>query len=140
MSQKQVISYPIPPYQNVPIAPQNFQPSQFFISAITLGYTTLVTTSVNHNYVIGQLVRLLIPQGYGSTQLNEKLGYVIAIPSTTQVTLDLNSSQANPFVNIGTNTKAQIVAVGDINNGSTNSNGRNSEPLYPPGTFINISA
>lgn len=93
-----VISFPIPPYANVPIEPQFYQPSRFVISAISLGPTTTITTSVNHNYVIGQLVRLLIPQAYGSFQLNEVKAYVISIPTTTQVVLDFDSRNTNPFI------------------------------------------
>lgn len=135
-----VISYPIPAYQNLPIEKQFYQPSQYFISAITLGYVTTITTTVNHNYSVGQLVRLLIPNGFGSRQLNEMLGYVISIPALNQVTLDMNSSYADPFiVNSKINTQPQIVAVGDINTGVLNANGRTLELLTIPGSFENIS-
>lgn len=99
-----VISYPIPAYQNVPINAQYYQPSRFVITAITLGLTTTVTTSTAHNYVIGQEVRFIIPIPYGSFQLNEQTGYVISIPSITQVVVSINSLRnvdtfnANPFV------------------------------------------
>lgn len=134
-----VISYPIPLYQNLPIALQNYKPSQFFISAISLGFVTTVTTTVDNNYTIGQLVRLLIPNGFGSYQLNERLGYVIDKPASNQVTLDLVSNNANAFINASLNTKAQIVAVGDNNTGVLNSNGRTLEVLTIPGSFTNIS-
>jgi len=134
-----VISYPVPLYANVPIHTEDYKPRVFFISAITLGYQTTVTTTLYHNYVIGQLVRLIIPNGYGSRQLNEKTGYVISIPSTTQVTIDMISNNADPFINANLNTKAQIVAVGDVNTGDLNANGRILQPLAIPGSFINIS-
>ena len=83
-----VLSPPIPPYSNPPIQPQFYQPGRFVISNITLGQTTTVTvlpTSFNTvstplNYVVGQLVRLLIPNGYGCTQLNNIPAYVLSIP------------------------------------------------------------
>lgn len=93
-----VISYPIPAYSNVSIEADFYQPSRFVISAITLGQLTTITTSVAHNYVIGQLVRLLIPNAYGSYQLNETQSYVVAIPSTTQVTLKLDSVNVSTFI------------------------------------------
>jgi hypothetical protein len=134
-----VISFPIPPYQNLPAVPANFQPSLFYITAIVLGFTTTVTTSVNHNYVVGQLVRLLIPNGFGSRQLNEVLGFVTSIPAPNQVILDINSSQADPFiVNPALRTQPQIVAIGDINAGNLNSNGRILN-IAIPGSFNNIS-
>lgn len=130
---------PIALYNNVPIEPQFYQPSQFFISAITLGQTTTVTTSVNNNYVIGQICRLLIPNGWGSRGLNQQTGYVIGIPASNQVELNINSIAVNPFINIGFPTKPQIVAIGDFNSGSINANGRAPIATFIPGSFENIS-
>lgn len=127
-------------YQNPPINPQYFQPRQYFISSITLGQTTTITTTVNHDYVIGQLCRLLIPQYNGTYQLNEQLGYVESIPESNQVVLNIDSS-----VNVGTfmsSTKPnqpQILAVGDIQNGYINANGLQNNQTAIPGSFVNIS-
>jgi hypothetical protein len=134
-----VITYPIPLYQNLPIEKQYYKPQQFFISAIGLGFVTTITTTLNHDYLIGQLVRLLIPNGFGSRQLNEMLGYVISIPAQNQLLIDLNSSNADPFIlNTALFTQAQIVAVGDINTGEINPCGPNIKP-WIPGSFRNIS-
>jgi hypothetical protein len=134
-----VISYPIPAFQNVPIAPQYFAPSRFVITAVTLGMTTLITTSVNHNYVINQLVRLIIPNTYGCRQLNEQTGYVISIPAANQVQLDINSIGIDPFVTSTQTTQPQILAVGDKNNGAINDDGRSYLKPFIPGSFRNIS-
>lgn len=134
-----VISYPIPLYANFPISPQNYQPSQFFISSITLGQNTFVTTTVNHNYIVGQLVRMLIPLGSGTYELNEKTANVISIPAPNQVLLDIDSSKASKFIVTTERTQPQIVAVGDINSGQQNSNGITSQNTYVPGSFLNIS-
>lgn len=132
---------PTPAYNNLPINAQNYKPSRFEISAISLGETTLVTTSVSHNYVIGQLVRLLIQPTYGSYQLNEVSGYVISVPSATQVTLNIDSTNVNPFIASPTYgpTPPQIVAVGDINSGVISSTGRSIPTTAIPGSFQNIS-
>jgi hypothetical protein len=132
---------PVPPENNPPINPQYYQPSLFFISAIALGNSTTVTTSVNHNYVIGQLVRLLIPPTYGSFQLNEQQGYVTSIPSANQVVVNINSTQANAFVPSPTYgpTPPQIVAVGDQSSGQISATGNVQIKTYIPGSFINIS-
>jgi hypothetical protein len=140
-----VISYPIPAYQNLPIAPQNYQPSRFVISAISRGQTTTITTTANMNYVIGQLVRLLIPSSYGSWQLNEQQGYVLSIPAANQVVVSINSSNSDPFITGSGVSQAQILAVGDINSGYASSTGtsipnlNNSTQITIPGSFINIS-
>lgn len=135
-----VISYPIPPYSNLPIEPQFYLPSRFVISAISLGQSTTVTTTVNHNYVIGQLVRLLIPSVCKTIELNEQEGFVTSIPSPNQVVLNINSSGFNSFVNTSSiSSQPQILAIGDTNTGATNSSGRNSTGTFIPGSFINIS-
>lgn len=139
MTQPSLIFGPVPPYNNPPIEPQNFQPSQFFISAISLGITTTVTTTMNMNYVLGQECRLLIPEGYGCTNLNQKTGFVLSIPSSNQVILSINSINSNSFVNAMLPTQAQIVAVGDVNNGQTNSSGSSNQGTAVLGSFINIS-
>jgi hypothetical protein len=131
---------PYSPYNNLPIEPQYYQPSRFVISTLTLGITTLVTTSINHNYVIGQEVRLLIPSAYGSYQLNEKTGFVIQIPASNQVVVNIDSINSNAF-NASPSygpTPPQIVAIGDVNTGQTNT-GRTGNTTYVPGSFINIS-
>lgn len=130
---------PIPPFNNPTPEPQNYQPSLFTISNITLGPTTIVTTTTNMNYVIGQLVRLIIPEAFKCFQLNQKTGYVISLPSSNQVELAIFSSGGNPYVSVNTPTPAQIVAVGEINNGFINNSGRVNQGTYIPGSFINIS-
>ena len=130
---------PIPPYTNVPINAQYYQPSQFFISSITIGVTTLVTTTVNHNYVVSQQCRLIIPQANGCYQLNETQGYVTSVPNPNQVILSINSSQANAFISTTQNNQPQILAIGDISFGATNSYGNLNTSTSIPGSYINIS-
>lgn len=131
---------PTPAYNNPPIQPQFYEPNFFIIGAITLGKTTFVTTTEDMNFVVGQLVRLLIPFGFGCTQLNEQLGYVISIPFADEVELSIDSSQnVNQFVAGSGTTLPQIVPVGDINSGQTNTNGLNSNLTFIPGAFINVS-
>jgi hypothetical protein len=130
---------PIAPESNPPIMPQYYLPSVFTISAITLGSTTTITTSVDHNYVIGQSIKLLIPSAYGSFQLNGQTGNVIAIPAANQVTVNINSIQSNAFVIGPTTTPAQIIAIGDVNTGPINAQGRMNNGTFIPGSFIDIS-
>ena len=91
------------------------------------------------NYVVGQLVRLIIPPSFGSRQLNETQGYVISIPSGNQVILNINSMNVDLFISSTATTLPQILAIGDINTGAVNSNGRSNNFTYIPGSFINIS-
>lgn len=137
---KMVISYPVPPYSNVAIQAQFYQPSRFVISDITLGQTTIVETSEEHNYVIGQEIRLLIPATFGCTQLNNQTGFVLSIPTTDSVEISIYSLGGNVFISAtATIQSPQIIAIGDINVGDINANGRTNQATDVPGSFINIS-
>ena len=133
-------SGPTPPYNNPPIQPQFYEPSMFFIDDVTLGQTTIVTTTEDNNYVIGQLVRLLIPPTFGCVQLNELTGIVISLPASDEVEIDIDSSQnVDEFTSSSSPTQPQILAVGDYNSGIISSTGRIIPSTNIPGSFINIS-
>ncbi len=134
---------PIAPERNPPINPQYYEPSRFVITGITEGLNSIVTTSLPHNYVIGQEIKLLIPPFWGAYQLNKQTGFVIAIPSSTQVTVTIDSIGANTF---GLRSPApqypqqpQIIAIGDINSGLINSRITSSPSPTIPGAFRDIS-
>ena len=133
-------SGPTPPYNNPPIQPQFYEPSMFFIAGVTLGQTTIVTTTKNLNYVIGQLVRLLIPESSGCFQLNETFGFVLSLPAPNEVEIGIDSSRnVNQFTSSSDPTQPQILAIGDTNSGIISSTGRNIPTTNIPGSFINIS-
>lgn len=132
------ITPPVARLNNLPIEPQFYQPSQFFISSVTTGYQTVVTTSSNHNYVITQQVRLYFPPYWGCRQLDGKEGTVISIPAANQVLIDINSLVCDSFINAGLTTQPQITAIGDFNSGPTNT-GRSGNQTFIDGSFINIS-
>jgi hypothetical protein len=135
-----VISYPIPLYQNLPIRAEDYQPRRFFISAISLGLTTTVTTTLDMNYVVGQEIRLIIPPPFGCRQLNGQTGFVIEMPSLNSVIVSIDSStNVDPFILSSYTTKAQILAIGDVNTGYVTSTGPYVPLVAIPGSFINIS-
>ena len=134
-----IIVGPVAPYNNVAVNPQYYKPSQFFITAIALGQTTTVTTSVNHNYVIGQLCRLLIPRVNATRQLNEQEAYVISIPNPNQIELIIDSTKFDPFVTSTQPTQPQILGIGDVNSGNINASGNLNTSTVIPGSYQNIS-
>jgi len=140
MSITPAIVGPVAPYSNVAIQANFYNPSRFVISGVNLGVNTTVTTTLDMNYVIGQLVRLIIPPSFGCIQLNEKTGYVLSLPAANQVVLDINSSQnVDAYIASSATTVAQILPIGDRNNGTINSNGRTGLGTYVPGSFIDVS-
>lgn len=137
----QYLGPPHPLFNNVAINTANFKPKRFVINDITLGATTIVTTSVAHDYVVGQNIRLLVPLLYGTYQLDQRKGNVISIPSTTQVEVNINSLLFDSF-NTGIATSdndSQIIAIGDYNSGQINTSGRINQTTSIEGSFINIS-
>ena len=135
------ITGPIAPEINPTIEPGYYNPSRFVISAISLGATTTITTSVAHNYSLGQEVRVFVPYYYGTFQINGLSGFVETIPSTTQVTININSVAFNSFISSPSYgpTKPQIIAIGDIRTGGINNNGLLNQATTIPGAFINVS-
>lgn len=115
----------------------SYIPLQVEISNITRAVFASVTTTSEHYYVVGQLVRFHVPKPYGMTELDEMLAYVIEVPSTTSFTVVTDTRNFTAFISSPTypgNMAAQVVPVGDANNTSrtTNSNG-----LTINGAFIN---
>jgi len=130
---------PVALYNNLPVETDFYEPSQFFISGITLGQTTTVTTAVDHNYVVGQQCRLLVLPQNGPVELNNQVGYVLSIPASNSVVLNINSVGYNTFVTSSYRQQPQIVAIGDVNSGLTNSLLTTNTQTNVPGSFINIS-
>lgn len=137
------ITGPVALYSNVPIQPQFYQPWQFFVTAITLGVTTTITMTIpaitTLNYVVGQLIRLIIPPQFGCRQLNGVTGYVLQLLPPNQVVLGINSQGSDPFKTSTARTQPQIIAIGDGNSGPLNAAGRSNTSTVLPGSFINIS-
>lgn len=139
-SQSNVTPGPIALENNPPIKPEYYSPREKTITAINLGSTTVVTTLGNNEYVIGQLVRLIVPSFYGSFQLSGRSGYVIAKPASNQVVVNINSTDASPFISNPTYgpTTPQILPIGDVNTGVINT-GPTGNQTFIDGSFINIS-
>lgn len=93
-----IVTSPFPPYQNEVINSDYYTPNFFLISAITLGKTTAVTTSVDHNFSVGQLVRFRIPARYKTRELDNVEGTVVSVPTSTQLVCEIESSGFTPFV------------------------------------------
>ena len=74
-----------------------FQPSMRIITAITKANPASVTTSFDHDYETGLIVRLYIPEYYGMPQINKKICSIIVTSSNT-FTIDIDSTSFDAFV------------------------------------------
>ncbi len=129
-----------------------YEPGVAYISAITTGATTTITTTDPHNFVVGQEIGFRIPAAYGTTQLNELPNniipgspvyyYVTAINSNTQFVCNANSTGFTAFNSNQTVASVpglqlpQVVAVGDVNSGGVAYSGG---ALYPSPVFPTFS-
>lgn len=87
------------------------------IVAITNGFPLEVTTSFDHSYLSGLIVRLLIPKNFGMVILNQVKGLIVVTGPDT-FTMNIDSTTFDPFVvpptQPGANfTPAQVVPVGE---------------------------
>lgn len=125
-----------------------YEPGVNNITAISTGTTTTITTTNNHNLVVGQEIGFRIPSAYGTTQLNELPNnttpgspvyyYVTALNSNTQFVCNANSTgftafnSNQPVTSVPGLQLPQVVAVGDVNSGGVAYSGGN---LYPSPVF-----
>ena len=109
------------------------------ITAVTTGTATEITTSQDHAFVVGNLVQFFIPSDYGMTELNKRKGFVISVPSDTEIEVDLDSRSFTPFsVPASPTQPAQVLSAGDQNYGDLSPGGTPVIPQTVPGSFINV--
>lgn len=129
-----------------------YAPGDSFISAISTGTTTTITTTCPHNFVVGQEIAFRIPSQWGTTQLNSLpnttipgspiYGYVTAVGSSVQFTCSINSTGYTAFTTAVAVTSVpglsfpQVVAVGDVNTGGVQYSGG---VLYPSPVVNGVS-
>lgn len=84
----------------MPISPvqyPSFQPAMRQITAISNSFPAVITTSFNHNYYDGLIVRLDIPLNFGMQQVNGLFGVVTRIDAT-HFSLPIDTINFDPFV------------------------------------------
>lgn len=97
----------------MPVQNPSFQPAMREIIAITNSYPMVITTSFDHNYYDGLIVRLLIPFNFGMVQANELFGPVTRIDGT-QFSLPIDSQSFDPFIiPVDALQIAQVIPIGE---------------------------
>lgn len=74
----------------------NFQPRRREISAVTNEQNALITTTEDHGYEVGQIVRLYIPSIYGMT-VEYVITTVSTVPSTDTFTVTLDTRELDTY-------------------------------------------
>lgn len=93
-----------------------YRPQLLFIGAITQANPGVVTTTTNHNYLTGLIVRLLVPFAAGMTQLNG-IEFPITVLSPNTFSIPIDTSFFDPFTvpPDPQPTSPQVVPTGEIN-------------------------
>lgn len=95
-----------------------FQRAMRIISNITNAYPATITTTFEHNYQTGEIVRLIVPLGYGMVEANQKQG-VITVTGDTTFTIDIDTTHFNAYTTPSTYPEnyqySQVVPVGEEN-------------------------
>ena len=129
-------------YRNPPITPEYYSPNFSVLESITPinTFQTQIVTVASNEFVVGQLVRFVLPSNTGSVPLNEQTAYITSITDSQTFIAAIDATAMNPF-NPSRNPRQTpfVIPVGDISSGQINSSGRINNLLYPPGAFINIS-
>lgn len=68
------------------------------ISTISKAQIATVTFTEDHGYLVGQKLGFRVPREWGMYQINQQYGQVLTIPSTTQVTVDIDTSLWSTFI------------------------------------------
>ena len=95
-----------------------FQPAMRIISKITNANPAEVTTTFDHQYLTGTIVRLHIPPGYGIVQANGLYAPIIVTGNTT-FTIDIDTTFFDPYTTPTSYPDdmqyPQVTAIGEVN-------------------------
>ncbi len=97
-----------------------FQPAMRVIASITNARPLVVTTTFDHDYITGEIVRLKVPNGFGMRQANNFKG-AITVTGADTFTMDLDSTNFDAYAIPAEQpghffTQGQVVPVGEVNN------------------------
>lgn len=100
-------------------ASPSFKPAYRLITSITNAYPAVVTTSVDHGYTTGMVVRLMIPYACGMQQANKQTGEITVTGGAT-FTIELDTTYFDPFsIPVSTDPHIdvcpQVVPIGEDN-------------------------
>lgn len=93
-----------------------FQPAYRLVTGITNAVNCVVTTSFPHQYFSGTIIRMVVPNGFGMTQINGLFAPLTVLSDTT-FSLPIDTTNFDLFANSGTNYAQTAICspVGEIN-------------------------
>ena len=95
-----------------------FKPAIRIVTDITNDFPASVTTSFDHGYIDGVIIRLVVPKGYGIIEADGLFGDITVTGDTT-FTINIDTRQFNVFVTPGaypdSYQSCQCVPFGELN-------------------------
>lgn len=73
-----------------------YSPYRRWITGITAANPAVITVSVAHNYLVGDKIRIYVPNQFGMTQINGQLATITGVTAST-ITTDINSAAYTAF-------------------------------------------
>lgn len=105
-------------YRRIPFQPP-FYPRNRTITFISQAVNAVITLSVTHGFTVGQRVKILVPENWGMTEINNSYATITAINTTTNtITVDVDTTGFTAFTYpttaqaAGGVGQAQVVPVG----------------------------
>lgn len=91
-----------------------FQPAFRIIDNITNDNPAVITTSTDHNFITGEIVRLSLPNRYGMHEI-DKIQGEITVTSDTSFEIDIDTTHITPFSEPAESYQcAVVVPIGEI--------------------------
>ena len=91
-----------------------FQPAYRIIDAITNANPAAITTSTNHDFLTGEIVRVSVPERYGMHEVNNQKG-TITVTGDTTFTVDIDTTELPAFSEPATSYQCAIVKpIGEV--------------------------
>jgi len=97
-----------------------FAPRRRFVNSISQAANAVVTTTQEHGYAVGEIVTFVVSADYGMVEIDGLKGQITAVGSTTQFTVNINSSAFTAYafptsaVAAAGVTQGHVVPVGEI--------------------------
>lgn len=96
-----------------------FQPAMRVINLISHDYEAAIITSTAHQYHVGMIVRINLPEGYGMQEVNQKTCTILRLVDQFTFITDIDTTNMSDFsipIAFPLNLQyAQVTPVGELN-------------------------
>lgn len=91
-----------------------FQPAMRAVTNITNAYPCEVTTSFAHDYFTGDIIRIVIPQGWGMQQINQQASAIVVTGNDT-FEMNIDTTNYDVFEDPNNGQFAQAIPFAEVN-------------------------